>query len=327
MNLTPSSDPAPGSTVLKVRGPEDFVAFTPMAMGFVPESSVVMLTFGGAAGSFHARCTLPEDPDDLDQLLAALLRPAGRHGVESVALLLYAEDSPLVDQAAWVLRDGFVDAGITLLEMLRVHEERWFAVLPGHPPEHYAGVPFDLRSHPFTAQGVIDGRVTLGSREELRATLDPDPVATGQTAAALAGASPLVPEALQELVCGRLADTSVLTVAELAGVVTTLHDRDCRVSAWAWMTRDVARAAVTLWSDAVRRTPPSHVGPVAAVLAFCAWLAGDGALAWCAVDRSRVSDRDDSLASLVADLLDAATSPAAWDTVRGEGPGLVGPAA
>lgn len=327
MNLTPSPDPARTSTVLKVRGPEDFVAFTPMAMGFVPEDSVVMLTFGGAAGSFHARCTLPQDPDDLDHVLTALLRPARRHGVDSVALLLYAEDTPLVDQAAWLLRDGFVDAGFTLLEMLRVHEDRWFAVLPGHAPEHYAGVPFDLRAHPFTAQGVVDGRVTLGSREELRATLDPDPTAISQTEAALAGVPRLAPEALQELVCGRLADTSLLTPDELARVVTTLQDPESRMSAWAWMTRDVARTAVSLWSDAVRRTPPSRVGPVAAVLAFSAWLAGDGALAWCAVDRSRASDRDDSLASLVADLLDAAASPTSWDTVRGEGPGLVGPAA
>ena len=44
---------------------------------------------------------------------------------------------------------------------------------------------------------------------------------------------------------------------------------------------------VEFWSDVVRRTPDELVPGPASVLAFAAWLAGDGALAWCAVDRRR----------------------------------------
>jgi hypothetical protein len=82
------------------------------------------------------------------------------------------------------------------------------------------------------------------------------------------------------------------------------------------LTRGEARRAVDLWSDAVRRLPPSHVAGPAAVLAFAAWLVGDGALSWCAVDRCREVEPTHSLASLVAQPLDSATSPDLWEELR-----------
>ena len=85
-----------------------------------------------------------------------------------------------------------------------------------------------------------------------------------------------------------------------------------------WLDRDEARRAVDLWTDAVRRLPPTHVAGPAAVLAFAAWLAGDGALAWCAVDRCREAEPDHSLAGLVAQLLDRAARPTRG---RRSGPG------
>jgi hypothetical protein len=57
------------------------------------------------------------------------------------------------------------------------------------------------------------------------------------------------------------------------------------------------------------------VASPAAVLGFSAWLAGHGALAWCAVDRSLRARPGHSLACLVSDLLDAALPPTRWDPV------------
>ena len=68
----------------------------------------------------------------------------------------------------------------------------------------------------------------------------------------------------------------------------------------------------------MRRLPATHVAGPAAVLAFAAWLAGDGALAWCAVDRCRESEPTHSLASLVAQLLESATPPDTWATLQPE---------
>ncbi|QZY30869.1 DUF4192 domain-containing protein [Nocardioides coralli] len=66
----------------------------------------------------------------------------------------------------------------------------------------------------------------------------------------------------------------------------------------------------------VRRAPDDLAPHAAAVLGFVAWVSGDGALAWCAVDRARALDPDHSLARLVADLLVAAVSPEEWEHVR-----------
>jgi hypothetical protein len=41
-------------------------------------------------------------------------------------------------------------------------------------------------------------------------------------------------------------------------------------------------------------------------------LQGNGALAWCAVDRARQADPDQPLAALVADALEGAVPPTAW---------------
>ncbi|MCW2737691.1 DUF4192 family protein, partial [Nocardioides sp.] len=91
--------------------------------------------------------------------------------------------------------------------------------------------------------------------------------------------------------------------------------------------RSDARRAVDLWSDAVRRLPASHVAGPAAVLGFAAWLVGDGALAWCAVDRCREAQPVHSLADLVAQLLESATSPDSWEGLRPPVVGSADPAA
>ena len=51
----------------------------------------------------------------------------------------------------------------------------------------------------------------------------------------------------------------------------------------------------------------------AALLGFAAWQAGQGALAWCAVDRCHEVDPDYSLADLVAEALIRVVPPDAWD--------------
>ncbi len=88
-----------------------------------------------------------------------------------------------------------------------------------------------------------------------------------------------------------------------------------RDEAWCWLTRATSASYVDFWSDVVRRSPVALVPGPAAVLAFTAWLAGEGALAWCAVDRARAVDPEHSLAGLVAEMLMSATSPDQWEVL------------
>jgi hypothetical protein len=298
-------------TRLHARTPDDIAAFVPLALGFVPERSVVLISVG-SAGGMSARVDLPHDPDDVDDVVAALLRPVRRNGVRDVVVVVYDDDTTVADEAAWALHEELTAAGISVREVLRVHDDHWYPVLPGAPLAAYRGVPFARAEHPFTAQGVFDGRVTHASREALRATLAPDGGAIRATGTALAQAGALPAGALAGLVRRHVGSGTTFSTGELAAVALTLPSGARRDEAWVWLTRGDARRAVALWSDAVRRLPGAHVAGPAAVLAFAAWLLGDGALAWCAVDRCRAAEPSHSLADLVAQLLESATSPDEW---------------
>ena len=58
--------------------------------------------------------------------------------------------------------------------------------------------------------------------------------------------------------------------------------------------------------------------PAATLLAFAAWLSGDGALAWCALDRARTADPDYSMAALVERALTCAVPPSSWEPLTEE---------
>jgi hypothetical protein len=63
----------------------------------------------------------------------------------------------------------------------------------------------------------------------------------------------------------------------------------------------------------LRRTPEPFTAPVAMLLGLAAWQSGQGALAWCAVDRcAEVDPHYPPMAHLAAALTDA-VPPSAWD--------------
>ena len=299
MTTTPDSDP--DRTVLTFRGPEDVLAAVPVLLGFEPSESVVMLTFGGRE-TFHARVDLPP-PDELDEAVGLLLPPALAHGVTSVLLLVYSAQHGLARRMLARLEEAFGAAGIRVSYSLRADGVQWF--LPGSP-----GVPYDVGAHPFRVQSVLEGQVVSASREELAARLDP----TAGVAAVEEARGRVGPYDATEVVATiwSALDRSRIGDEELAGVLLGLRDRTVRDAAWCSMTRDDAAAHVLLWTDAVQRSPEDLVAAPAAVLGVAAWLAGNGALAWCAVDRCVAHDPDNSLARLVGELLEGAVPPSTW---------------
>jgi hypothetical protein len=175
-------------------------------------------------------------------------------------------------------------------------------------------VPYDVGGHLFRAQAVLDGMVVLESRADLEATLRPDGDLVAETERAVRRAAPSPPGEIADLVDVRL-EAGRFATTELARVLLGLLETRGRDAAWAAMTREVAPAHVRLWTDAVQRAPTELVSAPAALLALSAWLAGQGALAWCAVDRCREVEPDNTLAAVVADALDHAVPPSRWAQV------------
>lgn len=298
------------TTTFSVRHPEDLLAAVPVLLGFGPEASLVMLTFGGSV-QFHGRIDLPRRPEHVDHCVESLLAPAVRHAVRAVAFVLYdAEPEPAAFLARRLaVRTG--ECGMHLADCLSVLDGRWYDPLGLHgaPP---GGVPFSADDHEFRVRSVAGGHVTLGSRAELEATVAPAVDAVAETAAALADAVPPSPAEVRAML-GAALHGPRLTADRVAGLLLALQAGPVRDEAWGRMRRDDVHAQVALWSDVVRRSPPDLVAHPAAVLAFAAWLGGDGALAWCALDRCFAQEPGHGLGLLVAGLLEHAVPPLEWD--------------
>ena len=319
--------PAP----LRARGPADLLALVPRLLGFHPEQSVVLLTVGDARTPFHARVDLPADPVAAEELSGHLARVAAQNGVTRAAVVVYTDDAGAAELLAEQLGDRLTARAVEVVCRIRADGRRWWDLEDPCSGYDDVGQAYDVRSHPFMAQAVVEGDVVLPSRQALADTLvgdDPDEVErvaalAGDAVDRLAAADRSGPAAARRLdleavwvrrrvgrfvAAGeRLDSHDVARLATLTTVQVPLRD-----VAWAEISRVDAARHVDLWRDVVRRVPAELRAAPAALLAFAAWLAGDGALAWCAVDRSLQADPGYGLATLVARALEGAVPPTAW---------------
>lgn len=325
---------------LRAKTPTDLLAMVPCMLGFHPVRSVVLMTLGSGPDRFHARVDLPDRPEDVDAAVGQILDVVRRGRVGRAVLVVYTDDAELAEAAASTVEAGLDEAGVELVEAIRTDGSRWYSLSgctgPCCPAD---GTPYDISGHPFLAQAVLQGRVMLSSREELAASLvgNDDAVDAVERAAGAAGermvaagrhhfGQPAADGARRHLVqeghwveqrVGRfLADRAPLSDEEVGRLLVALVSIQVRDVAWASMTHDNAGAQVDLWRDVVRRCPDALLAPPAALLGFAAWLNGNGALAWCAVDRAHLADPDYSLAGLLAQALAAGVRPSTWQPLE-----------
>ena len=311
-------------------GPEDLIALAPMVLRFDPEDSVVVMTFGRPGRSFHARVALPRRPQDQDEVAETILRAMKNNHLLECAILLYSQDRRVAAAQGRTLNRKLRRAGIRVVDVLLVEGNRYFRVLRGDE----TGTPFDISAHPFTARRVLDGVVVHKSRAELADTLMPDPttaerlgLVAAEVAARLEAAVDPSAEAgwIGSLV-RRVSVTEAVSEAGLPRLLADLLSPDLIDVAWAEINRSNAEQQVELWRAVVRRAPDGYVAAPACLLAFAAWLAGDGALAWCGLDRC--GPEGPPMARMLSELLYGAVPPSLWPGLSAEElSALRGPAA
>lgn len=327
---------------LRLKNPGDLLAAVPGLLGFHPWDSAVLMTVGAATHPCHARIDLPVDPDDVDGVAAELVQVARQVGADRVALVVYTHDAEMADLLAVTLDAELTAIGVSVPVAIRADGERWFPLEGWLGSDTGEGTPYDVSTHPITVESVVEGRVVHGSREALRDSLvgtdlDEIEAATDAMEIALArmeaaGRHPLGPENpaalraylvqegrwVQHRIRRFVQDRQRLDTHDLGRLLVAMVRIDVRDVAWTEITREDAQAHVDLWADVVRRSPHAALPAPASLLGFAAWLAGDGALAWCAVDRAHEADPSYSLASLVAQTLACALPPSAWAPMRAE---------
>jgi hypothetical protein len=298
------------------RSPEDLLAMVPIALGFHPVDSLVMLTFG-QGGGFHARIDLPRTTEDERVVIEALLAPVVQHRVRMVALIAICSSPVPVLGVMRSLIEELLDCGTQVREALHSNGRAWSALTPlGWGPAR----DYDVTAHPFLADAVVRGEVIHRSRNELSRTLAADPDASSATARHLDSlqgclthpAGGAWPDWATSVVERVVQGGEPLGPAEVAGLLVAVTREDARAQVWWMMKRELAEAHVDLWTQVVRSAPPDLVASPACLLGFAAWLSGHGALAWCAVDRCRETAPAHQMATLLDTLLRRAVAPDTW---------------
>jgi Domain of unknown function (DUF4192) len=195
--LTKPDPGRPPNRKIRVGSPASLLPIVPHLLGFVPDSSLVVIGAEGAHGQINVtlRYDLPDPPDpsiagDIAEHAAGVLTA---QGVATMIAIGYGP-ARLVDPLAEALRDLSPRTGFTLLDILRVQDERFSSYLCAKagccPPE---GIAFDGATgavsaqtaspgtgspgtgSPGTGSGAIDLDVTgsrvLADRSELAATV------------------------------------------------------------------------------------------------------------------------------------------------------------
>ncbi len=325
-------NPASATPSYVARNPTDLIALVPAVLGFHPQDSVVLLTFGSPGRAFHARVDLPVETAEQEGVVTVLVGAAQTNQVECAAVLLYTDDVEAARAQGRLLLDRLLEVDIAVIDVILVDDGTWYPVLE----DDARPTAYDLETHPFTARQVFEGRVVHRDREALADSLvgtdedDAVAVAIAATrfldlmAAAVQGPGKrsqpgdfLRDEArwLQRRLRGRLADGLTFAPRDAGRLLVLASFVPTRDVAWAEITRAAAEGHVELWRELVRRAPSDLLPGAAALLAFAAWQDGDGALAWCALDRCLEEDPDYSMAHCVAHMLTAAVPPDAWEGI------------
>lgn len=311
-----TDDDSTDNRMLSLHTPEDLVACVPVIFGFMPEESVVLMTLGGPQ-SFHARADLPS-LDDLDRLAVMLLDAVRQHRSESVAFLTISADTGRARLMLALLAAIFESEGIEVLAGVAVDGRRWWSLADEVTGSE--GTPYDVKGHRFHADAVLRGEVVDRSRDDIAALVALDTDAAGPVAAAIAAASyeACDTDGLRALSMARrgLGTTSEPADEEVAWLLRAIDADGVVDELAAELNRPQGKAYAAWWASIARRSPDPWSRHPAALTAMAAWLAGDGALAWCAVDRVRTVTVEHPLAELVAGLIEAAESPIDWERRR-----------
>ncbi|NYE46291.1 hypothetical protein HDA32_001411 [Spinactinospora alkalitolerans] len=324
--------------VLTLSTPTDIIAAIPFLLGFHPGDDVIVIGLGGRSARVRltTRCDLPADPAAAAQLASTLIAPLGRQGCDRVLAVGYGP-AERVTPCLEAVREILAGSGVRVAEALRVQGGRYWSHLCGSPrccPP--GGTAYDVGSSAVPAGAVAAGLTARRDREDLAASIAPiggrgradmeratlraetrcarlwgrsDPgghaafeiavraegVRTVRrvVAAALGGDPPEAPD----------------TIAWLGVLLLSLRVRD---EAWAHIRRERAQAHVLLWRHVLRRIEPPYSAAPGSLLAFAAWLSGDGVLADLALDRVDAAVPGYSMAELIRQALRCGVSPGDW---------------
>jgi hypothetical protein len=323
-----------GDGPLVARGAEDVLSVVPYLLGFHPSESLVVLSLDGARRrvGFRLRVDLPEQPAQAQALGRQLLPLLQRNGATTVLLMAYAADDRVAGPVMAAALEQLRTAGINVGDAWRADGSRWWSYLCSDrrccPLE---GTPYDATGAVCAAEAVLRGLVALPDRATLqqsvaavsgrrlvemrRATRRAEAeILPGLAVGPGGGGQPVrrAQERVVAAVSGFVSRPRELSDAEVARLSVWLRHVHVRDAAWCMLDPARPDPHVDLWRQVTRRAVPGHTAAPASLLAFAAWVAGNGALAQCGLERALADDPGYSMAALIGETLACGLPPSAW---------------
>jgi hypothetical protein len=278
--------------------PGAVIAALPAVLGFVPEKSLVLLSLDGGELGSVMRVDLSDAMADQIGHLAEVAAAAGPEA--AIAVIVDADGA-----GCPVCNEQYRDMCSTLTGELSRHDIVLWAV---HVVDRVAaggrwhcvdgcgagGVVDDPCASPLAVAAVLDGRRLYSRRADLQAVIAVDDRARSATLTALIAEHAAVRDAAHRAdpmarvrrdvedamaAAARVGDGQQLTDAELAGLACALADVQVRDTLYALAVGHSAGEAESLWALLSRSLPTPWRAEPLVLLAFSAYVRGDGPLA------------------------------------------------
>lgn len=308
---------------MRPSSPADLLDVVPYLLGFNPEESVVLAVLRGGEVAVTARLDLP--PASLiGEVARRLSTIADEQDAGGVVLFTFSADSA---SARVVLRRcAEVLAPYGVVDAIHADGHRWWSETCGGSCCPVEGTPYDPVAGRMAAEAVYAGLVRRSSRSEIEALVQ------GPASYDCDDLEELLMEAVlrwtgvsrrercrrvKRLVEDFLDAPRPLSDREVTDVAVLVTDIIVRDVAWTMMSRERSEDHLDLWQQVVDRAVGPLVAPALGLLGMAAWIAGQGALMVCCIERLFMVDPDYRLARLLSDINERGLPPSAWEEMAG----------
>lgn len=312
--------------VFRISTPSDAVAVAVTLVRYLPEHEMVVFAphaINAGVMVAHMGAELPADG-------LPLVLPYG-HPVREVRgprlVVVFGSDAH-AEAATRIVRGEFSDDEVMVVQFHLGCARRYF--VDGGEPDAI-GEQVDLSTHPYVVGEVVEGRVRLASRAQIRAGFAPEQfgaVTAAQvvdlmraarsafrTVSALSAAETVHREALAGfLEMGeRGIEVSNTQAAMLAAAASDVRVRDVL---FVHFTEANAAVLGEVWRQVGSMLPAEEAGAVFVLASLSYWIAREAVPAREAMNVARELDPDHSLGRLLERAYNAGAHPALWEQIR-----------
>ncbi|NBU32696.1 MAG: DUF4192 domain-containing protein [Actinobacteria bacterium] len=307
-----------------VHSPRQLISALPHLLGFHPDESMVIVALNDDQVLSIARLDWSIDPIPIPEAILGQLRTESK---PAVVILAYTESELTLESLLDLIPQA---SEFSLLDALQIADRHWRSLMcedeqccppTGHPLAELLGAD---------AEFVFAGSAPFISREDLASRLSPIELSSDDKAQRDKAIASLKQEFEYDLAQDALeVEVRAKYLARLMAMWPDAHSLDWSDSALLGLVAtniymrdgllrkmfdhpELRLAMRTTLMDAVGRASESDVAALATVLAGCAWLDGNGALAGVALECALTVDPGYSLARLLDRAIAHNVPPSVW---------------